>query len=59
MAKIENTFEAKCDFKARDQPYVSCSGELYVHLKPEMFKNLDEMAKQADLFAEVQGGIHM
>ena len=32
---------------------------LYIHLKPEMLKNLDEMAKEADLFAEGQGGVHM
>ena len=44
MAKIENTFEAICDFMARDQFLESCSRELYVHLKPKTFKNLDEMA---------------
>ena len=58
MAKIENTFEAICDFMARDQFLESCSRELYVHLKPKTFKNLDEMAKEADLFAEAQGGVH-
>ena len=58
MAKIENTFEAICDFMARDQFLESCSRELYVHLKPKTFKNLDEMAKEADLFAEARGGIH-
>ena len=31
MAKIENTFEAICDFMARDQFLESCSRELYVH----------------------------
>ena len=30
MAKIENTFEAICDFMARDQFFESCSRELYV-----------------------------
>ena len=59
MAKIENTFEAICDFMPRDQFLESCSRELYVHLKPKTFKNLDEMAKEADLFAEARGGIHM
>ena len=49
MAKIENTFEAICDFMARDQFLESCSRELYVHLKPKRFKNLDEMAR---------GGVH-
>ena len=58
MAKIENTFEAICDFMARDQFLESCSRELYVHLKPKTFKNLDEMAKEADLFAEARGGVH-
>ena len=58
MAKIENTFEAICDFMARDQFLESCSRELYVHLKPKTFKKLDEMAKEADLFAEARGGVH-
>ena len=58
MAKIENTFEAICDYMARDQFLESCSRELYVHLKPKTFKNLDEMAKEADLFAETRGGVH-
>ena len=58
MAKIENTFEAICDFMARDQFLESCRRELYVHLKPKTFKNLDEMAKEADLFAEARGGVH-
>ena len=58
MAKIENTFEAICDFMAQDQFLESCSRELYVHLKPKTFKNLDEMAKEADLFAEARGGVH-
>ena len=58
MAKIENTFEAICDFMARDQFLESCSRELYVHLKPKTFKNLDEMAKEADLFTEARGGVH-
>ena len=51
MAKIEESYEAVCDFFARDQFLDSCSGELYVHLKPKSFKNLEEMAKEADLFA--------
>ena len=55
---IENTFEAICDFMARDQFLESCSREIYVHLKPKTFKNLDEMAKKATLFAEARGGVH-
>ena len=31
MAKIENTFEAICDFMARNQFLGSCSRELNVH----------------------------
>ena len=58
MAKIEETYEAICDFMARDQFLESSNRELYVHLKPKTFKNLDEMAKEADLFAEARGGVH-
>ena len=38
MAKIENTFEAICDFIARYQFLESCSREFYVHLKPKRSK---------------------
>ena len=31
---------------------------LYVHLKPKTFKNLEEMAREADLFAEARGGVY-
>ena len=58
MAKIEESYEAVCDFFARDQFLDSCSRELYVHLKPKSFKNLEEMAKEADLFAEARGGVY-
>ena len=50
--------EAICDFISRDQFLESCSRELYVHLKPKTLKNLDEMANEADLFAEARGGVH-
>ena len=43
---------------ARDQFLELCSRELYVHLKPKTFKNLDEMAKEADLFAEARGDVN-
>ena len=49
MAKIEESYEAVCDFFARDQFLDSCSRELYVHLNPKLFKNLEEMAKEANL----------
>ena len=58
MAKIEESYEAVCDFFARDQFLDSCSRELYVHLKPKSFKNLEEIAKETDLFAEVLGGVY-
>ena len=47
-----------CDFTARDQFLESCSREMYVHLKLKTFKNLNEMAKEADLFTEARGGVH-
>ena len=50
MAKVGKSFEAVCDFMA-------CSRELFVHLKPKAFENLDAMAKEADLFAEARGGV--
>ena len=58
MAKIEESYEAVCDFFARDHFLDSCSRELYVHLKTKSFKNLEEMAKEADLFAEARGGVY-
>ena len=57
MAKVEKFFEAVCDFMARDQFLEACSRELFVHLKPKAFENLDAMAKEADLFAEARGGV--
>ena len=57
-AKIEESYEAICDFMARDQFLEPCNRELYVHLKPKTFKNLNEMAKETDLFAETRGGVN-
>ena len=57
MAKVEKSFEGVCDFMARDQFLEACSRELFVHLKPKAFENLDAMAKEADLFAEARGGV--
>ena len=42
---------------ARDQFLEACSRELFVHLKPKAFENLDAMAKEADLFAEARRGV--
>ena len=57
MAKVEKSFGAVCDFMARDQFLESCSRELYVHLKPKTFENLDAMAKEADFFAKAREGV--
>ena len=57
LAKVEKSFEAVCDFMARDQFLEACSRELFVHLKPKAFENLDAMAMEADLFAEARGGV--
>ena len=57
IAKVEKSFEAVCDFMARDQFLEACSRELFVHLKPKAFENLDAMAKAADLFVEARGGV--
>ena len=54
MAKEVKYFATVCDFMARDQFLESCCRELYVHLKPKAFENLDAMAKEAHLFA---GGV--
>ena len=57
MAKLEKSFEAVCDFMVRDQFLEACSRELFVHLKPKAFENLDAMAKEADLFSEARGDV--
>ena len=57
LAKVEKTYEAVCDFLARDQFLDCCSHELYLYLKPKPFKVLDELAHEADLFADAKGGV--
>ena len=42
----------------RDQFLEPYCRDLYGHLKPKTCKNLDEMAKKADLFAEARGDVH-
>ena len=54
---VEKTYEAVCDFLARDQFLDCCSHELYLYLKPKTFKDLDELAHEADLFADARGGV--
>ena len=57
LAKVEKTYEAVCDFLARDQFLDCCSHELYLYLKPKPFKVLGELAHEADLFAYAKGGV--
>ena len=57
LAKVEKTYEAVCDFLARDQFFDCCSHELYLDLKPKSFKVLGELAHEADLFADAKGGV--
>ena len=57
LAKVEKTYEAVCDFLARDQFLDCCSHELYMYLKPKPFKVLGELAHEADLFADAKGGV--
>ena len=57
LAKVEKTCEAVCDFLARDQFLDCCSHELYLYLKPKPFKAIEELAHEADLFADAKGGV--
>ena len=57
LAKVEKTYEAVCDFLARDQFLDCCSHELYLYLKPKPFKALGELSHEADLFADAKGGV--
>ena len=57
LAKVEKTYEAVCDFLARDQFLDCCSHELYLYLKPKPFKAINELAHEADLFADAKGGV--
>ena len=57
LAKVERTYEAACDFLARDQFLDCCSHELNLYLKPKPFKAIDELAHEADLFADAKGGV--
>ena len=59
LAKVEKTYEAVCDFLARDQFLDCCSHELYLYLKPKTFKVLGDLAHEADLFADAKGGVSL
>ena len=57
LAKVKKTNEAVCDFLAWDQFLDCCSHELYLYLKPKLFKVQGEFADEADLFADARGGV--
>ena len=57
LAKVEKTYKAVFDFFAQDQFLDCCSRELYMYLKPKLFKVLGEIAHEADLFADAKGGV--
>ena len=52
IAKVEITFEAVCDFLARNQFLEIVNQDMYVFLKPKSFKTLGDIARDADLFAD-------
>ena len=43
MAKVDKSFEAVCDFMARDQFLEACNRELFVHLKSKKISNDQEL----------------
>ena len=45
LAKVEKTYEAVCHFLARDQFLDCCSHELYLNLKPKLFKVLGSFSR--------------
>ena len=54
LARVEKTYEAVCDFLARDQ-FLDCwCHELYLYLKPKPFKALCEFSLEADLFTDAK-----
>ena len=57
LAKVEKTYEAVCDILAQDQFLDCCSYELYLYLKPKLFKALGELSHEADLSADAKGGV--
>ena len=59
LAKVEKTYEAVCDFLAREQFLDCCSHKLYLYLKPKPFKAIDELAHEADLFADAKGSVSL
>lgn len=58
MANTEESYKAVCNPFARDQFLEPCSRELYVYMKLNTFRNLEEMVKEADLFVEARCGVY-
>ena len=56
LGKIVKSYEGVIDFLLRDQLLSICNKDLYLFLKEKMFTDGNEMAVQADLFAEARGG---
>ena len=58
LAKVNETYEGVLDFLVRDQLLSISQKELYLFLKSKSIVDSNEMATQADLFAESRGGSH-
>ncbi len=56
LGKVNRTYEGVLDYMIRDQMLSICSRELYLFLKEKTFDSIDQMAVQADYFAEARGG---
>lgn len=59
MAKTEKTYDALRDRVVSEQFLLQCDQKLAVFLKERGCKDLDSLAKTADLYLEVQGLTHM
>ena len=58
FGKVEKTYEGLKDFLVRDQLLECSSRDLYQYLKPKACKTAQQMATEADLFAEARGGVN-
>ena len=54
--KVFNTFDGLIDFLLQGQLLTTCGKELNLFLREKSFKNIYDMATQADLFAEALRG---
>ena len=59
LGKVDPTYEGVLDFLIRDQLLSVSQRELYLFLKSKAIVDSNELAVQADLFAESRGGSHM